>query len=235
MSDLRLGVHDASRIEWAISVPLPQPPAGEREYEIEYTVEVPANLYTVHNVWDHKQTFTRLTSPSEEGPINVDRRDMDELRRDTLGVTHRIKMLRKSFENECAASADCDKLEGHVTQAVEVVAEMRRNLDRPPSDVSQPHIVPEMRAEWALADEFLSHQLLEFLGGSTRCTTTGNASRAFAASSPRRWPRSWCTARRAASSIPTAARSTIWRTTSSAARRSRSTSTACSTSTWKRG
>jgi hypothetical protein len=168
MSDLRLGVHDASRIEWAISVPLPRPPAGEREYEVEYTVEVPANLYSVHNVWDHKQTFTRLTSPSEEGPISVDRRDMDELRRDTLGVAHRIKMLRKSFELACKGKPELDTLEGHVTQAVEVVAEMRRNLDRPSSEVSQPGIVPEVRAEWALADEFLSHQLLEFLGGVQR-------------------------------------------------------------------
>jgi len=178
MADLRLGVHDLSRVEWAITVSLPTPPDGKRDYEIEYTVEIPSNLYSVHNVWDHKQTFTRLTSPVEEGGVVVDRRDMDELRRDTLGVAHRIKMVRKAIERACArpiAHGDeaavialAEELSQLVTQSVEVVAEMRRCLDRPPSDLSAPNILPEAAAEWMLADEFLSHQLLDFLGGVER-------------------------------------------------------------------
>src|SRR5262245_7677217 len=102
ISGLRIGVHDLSRLEWALAVPLPT--AGERDYEVEYTVEIPHNLYTVHNFWDHKQTFTRLTSPVEEGELQVERSDMDELRRDTLGVAHRLKTLRRAVDTVAAGS-----------------------------------------------------------------------------------------------------------------------------------
>src|SRR5437763_14643494 len=102
--DLRLGVHDLSRVEWLASVALP-PPKDERKYEIEFIIEMPAHLYTVHNVWDHKQTFTRLQSPSEEGELRIDRIDIDELRRDTLGVAHRLKMLSDRFERTCEGAA----------------------------------------------------------------------------------------------------------------------------------
>jgi hypothetical protein len=159
-----------SRIEWALSVPLPR--TGERDYEVEFTVEVPQNLFSTHNPWDHKQTFTRLTSPVEEGALQVERSDMDELRRDTLGVAHRLKTLRRTIDTVAANGATLpDKAEQIATlvaQAADLVAEMRRCLDRPPSETSLPRIVPEMQAEWRLADEFLSHGLLEFLGGVTR-------------------------------------------------------------------
>src|SRR3954471_6250413 len=82
--ELRLGVHDSSRVEWAAIVGLPS--EGEREYEVEFKIRIPAHLYSPHNVWDQKQTFTRLQSPTEEGELRIERIDLDELRRDALGV-----------------------------------------------------------------------------------------------------------------------------------------------------
>jgi hypothetical protein len=173
--ELRLGVHDSSRVEWAASVPMPE--TGEREYQIEFTLEIPAHLYSPHNVWDHKQTFTRLQSPSEAGELHVDRVDLDELRRDTLGVAHRLSTLRHTFERTCAGAAAQltaalhpsleDNLIGVVTQAVDLVAELRRALDEPAQDGPEP-AKPELEREWMLADEFLSHRLLDLLGAAQK-------------------------------------------------------------------
>lgn len=174
--DLRVGVHDSSRIEWVASVGLPSDPSATRDYEISFTIDVPAHVYPVHNVWEHKQTFTRLKSPSEDGELRIDRDDVDELRRDTLGVAHRLKTLRHRVERLCERAAqgrdglsaeqtDAALVE-EVLSAVGVVAEMRRCLERPRSEHSGANVLPEARREWALADEFLSHQLLDFLGGA---------------------------------------------------------------------
>src|SRR5690348_538436 len=93
---LRLGVHDASRIEWTCDVRLPE--TGQRRYEVHFGIEIPSNLYQQQNVWDNLQSFTRLQSPTERGQIQVERVDIDELRRDTLGIAHRLKQLRDRFE-----------------------------------------------------------------------------------------------------------------------------------------
>ena len=85
---LWLGVHDLSRIEWTAGVVLPA--RGERRYEMDLSIEVPATLFPSHNVWEHLQIFTRLRSPAEDGPLEIDSDDVDELRRDTLGVAHRL-------------------------------------------------------------------------------------------------------------------------------------------------
>jgi hypothetical protein len=170
--ELRLVAHDSSRLEWTAATGLPA--KGEREYLIEFSIEIPANLYKPYDVWDAKQTFTRLQSPSEEGELSVDRDHLDELRRDTLGVAHRLKTLRASFERDCAGAAAQltealhpaleNKLTDAVVQAVDVVDEMRRLLDRPFSQV----VMPAVRQEWRLSDEFLSHALLDFLGAAQR-------------------------------------------------------------------
>jgi hypothetical protein len=174
--ELRLGVHDSSRVEWAASVALPQ--SGERRYEVEFVIRIPAHLYSPHNVWDQKQTFTRLQSPTEEGQLRVERIDLDELRRDTLGVAHRLKTLRDKFERACTSAAmqltaaihptlETTLTDG-ITQAVDVVQEMRAALDRKPSAHSMPNILPEVQREWGLADEFLSHRLLDLLGAAQK-------------------------------------------------------------------
>jgi hypothetical protein len=177
--ELRLSVHDSSRIEWVASVALPAPRQPERKYTVQFTLEIPTHLYSTHDVWDHKQNFTRLQSPSEEeGPLRVDRADVDELRRDTLGAAHRLKTLRDQLERNCSGAAAQltlalhPSLESHLTdallQGVALVAEMRRLLDQPPSEHPGANHLPEVTREWGLADEFLSHQLLDFLGAAQR-------------------------------------------------------------------
>lgn len=167
---LWLGVHDLSRIEWTAAVQIPE--QGDRRYDVQLTVEIPATLFPSHSVWEHLQIFTRLQSPAEEGPLEIDREDLEELRRDTLGVTHRLKRLAQRFERTCVAAAAQlreqpdpslpQTLIDSVTQAVDLVAEMRAAL------VVGPEVRQEVRRECALADEFLSHGLIDFFAGCER-------------------------------------------------------------------
>src|SRR5579863_4663759 len=86
---LRLGVHDASRVEWIVTLPL----GGDCPFELEFTAEIPANLVSSFaDVWDHLQEFGRLHSPDTEdsgtGTGN------DDLRRAALAAVHKIKVLQ---------------------------------------------------------------------------------------------------------------------------------------------
>src|SRR4051812_10565235 len=164
---LWLGVHDLSRIEWTAAVQIPT--AGMRRYDVQLAVEIPATIFPSHSVWEHLQIFTRLQSPAEEGPLQIERDDLEELRRDTLGVAHRLKRLGQRFERCCVAAAaqlraePDPALEGAltdvVTQAVELIAEMRRQLVL--GDASH----KDVKRECQLSDEFLSHALIEFFAG----------------------------------------------------------------------
>jgi len=100
---LWLGVHDLSRIEWTAAVQIPT--RSERKYDVQLAVEIPATMFPSHSVWEHLQIFTRLQSPAEEGPLEIEREDLEELRRDTLGVTHRLKRLGQRFDRTCVAAA----------------------------------------------------------------------------------------------------------------------------------
>src|SRR5262249_8756109 len=124
-----------------------------------------------HNVWDHKQSYTRLQSPAEEGKLSGQVGDLDALRRDTLGMAHRLKEKRERFERQCsqpglkqlAASLEAE-LADLVSRASETVAEMRRVVV---SRVRET-LAPEIAHEIQLADEFLSHQLVEFLSAAQK-------------------------------------------------------------------
>ena len=187
---LWLGVHDLSRIEWTAAVQIPT--AGERRYDVQLAVEIPATLFASHSVWEHLQIFTRMQSPAEEGPLEQpDREDLEELKRDTLGVTHRLKRLAQRFERACVAAAAplreepepelASTLTDAVTQAVDLVAEMRAAL------AVGPEVRDEVRRECALADEFLSHALIDFFAGGERAvdeTLFGDKSMLKEASAP---------------------------------------------------
>jgi hypothetical protein len=173
-STLRLSVHDLSRIEWTAVLGLP--PEGERKSRLQFTVEIPLNLYSPLNMWDYVQQFTRLQSPEESGALQIDRGHPDELRRDVLGVTHRLKLLRERFERTTLGAASMlvealdPSLEGKLTQlldeATAMAEEVRTALLREPSNAGQ--IPRSLQREWELADEWISHQLLDFLAAAQR-------------------------------------------------------------------
>src|ERR1700690_1879791 len=76
-AELRLGVHDASRVEWILSLPLPR--SLERDYSAEVSIEIPSNLFAKHAPWDQLQELARLDGP-EDSPA-FDASSIDGLRR----------------------------------------------------------------------------------------------------------------------------------------------------------
>src|SRR5438876_11657556 len=71
---VRLEIHDASRIEWSITIPLPE--KHPLKYTIDVELEIPANAFARHAPWDQLQSFTRLDGPKEttfsSDPVSID-------------------------------------------------------------------------------------------------------------------------------------------------------------------
>src|SRR5580700_6838719 len=83
---VRLEIHDASRLEWSISIPLPED--RTLSYAIDVELEIPANAFARHTPWDQLQSFTRLDGPE----LSVDSADgvtIDGLRRRAVAVANK--------------------------------------------------------------------------------------------------------------------------------------------------
>ena len=59
---VRVAVHDASRIEWSLSVPLPED--VPLDYSLRVELQIPQNTFVRHAPWDQMQAFTRLDGPA---------------------------------------------------------------------------------------------------------------------------------------------------------------------------
>ena len=165
-ADVRLAVHDTSRLEWAVSVPLPR--AGEAEYGIELDLEVPAHVLTAHSPWDHLQEFTRLDGPDDTAP-SVD--TIDALRRFAVGIAAKLGRTHEGFSRHARLVASpfatddvshhVAALEAWVAAAEQVLVGARRRL----TDVPKAF---EIDREARLVDEYLSLRMLELLAGAER-------------------------------------------------------------------
>src|ERR1700683_4258543 len=95
---IRLEVHDASRFEWSISIPLPED--HKLAYAIDVELEIPSNAFAPHAPWDQLQSFTRLDGPqmaaggSAPGTI-------DGLRRHALAVANKLARTSDGFSRHC--------------------------------------------------------------------------------------------------------------------------------------
>src|ERR1700683_2616509 len=95
---VRLEVHDASRFEWSISIPLPE--GRKLAYSIDLELEIPSNAFAPHAPWDQLQSFTRLDGPQMASggsdPITIAR-----LRRPALAVAHKPPRASDGFSRHC--------------------------------------------------------------------------------------------------------------------------------------
>lgn len=160
----RIEAHDASRIEWAVYVPLS--PAGDGAAEVDLSLEVPENVHAPHDGWEQFQILARLSTPDEDGAPSQPS-SVDELRRAALGFARRLKLVREALPRAHLAHAlhplplppallrDLGAL---VDRAAAIHAEGRERLTLRGADDSR-----DLLRERDLADEFLSGQLLELL------------------------------------------------------------------------
>lgn len=169
-ADVRLRIHDASRLEWVAELPLPQ--RGEEELELELSAEVPVHIWTEHDHWERLQVMARLSSPCEEPPNDVPA-TVDELRRATLAAVHRFKDARDRLERELLRAASPFTKTALPDVAVEIRAQVERALrdlqaERDQLSRQGRRDPAEVSRERALAAEFLSNHALEFLSTAQR-------------------------------------------------------------------
>jgi hypothetical protein len=166
-SGIRFAIHDASRVEWVTSVPLPETRSEQRPFCVEFELEVPAQLFVAQDQWRPLQIMSRLQSPAESHDDSGDGLSADRLRELALAFAHRVKAYRDELTRECLlanclmSSAAPDRQLDRlliIFRVVEAeVAQLRGRLATCKS--ASPRVVSER----ALVAEFVSNHLLEFL------------------------------------------------------------------------
>ncbi len=169
-AEVRVGIHDASRLEWSASIPLPE---GEPlKYELEAVLDIPSNAFAKQAPWDQLQTFTRLDGPAE--PVRTGNAvSIDALRRSAVGVAARLSRASDGFARDCRLAASLlertppadleDRLLGWIESALAITDEARRDLATPRTGDPA-----ELTRERRLVDEYVSVRMLEFFAGVER-------------------------------------------------------------------
>lgn len=178
---VRVAVHDASRLEWSLSVPLPRD--KELTYSMRVEITIPQNAFVRHLPWDQMQAFSRLDGPAiaQMGDATT----IDALRRGALAMASQLARASDGFSRHCRIagslfSSGHDELEDALTiwieAAVRIAQDAREKLrknaqnssalrDRGKTAAEQPD---ELARERELVDEYISVRLLEALAGAER-------------------------------------------------------------------
>jgi len=138
---VRVAVHDASRIEWSLSVPLPTD--APLEYSLRVEMQIPQNTFVRHAPWDQMQAFTRLDGATHGRVVgHGDAVSIDELRRGALALASQLSRASDGFARHCRlagslfATAAHSELEDALTiwieAAVRLSAEARDRLSGAP-------------------------------------------------------------------------------------------------------
>src|SRR5438046_8332898 len=161
---LKIEALDSSRVEVSMYIPLPRD-REISEAEVSFRVGFPETVSVPHDGWEQRQILARLSSPDEESaapePLTV-----DGLRRSALGVARRLKLLRESIPRAAVAHSI-----NPIPVAPSLAGELEHILDQAVGTLGHARAIfgpraddpPELGRERALADEFLSGQLLELL------------------------------------------------------------------------
>jgi hypothetical protein len=160
--DLQVTVHDSSRFEWQVILPIPS--SGTVPYSIETEFEIPSNALSGHSPWDLLQGFTRLDADiaavRSDGSVNA-------LRQKAVALARMLDRARTGFARHCTEAigqSHCEEpsdtrgfLMTWLDAALSAVSSSREQLT-----VAFPQDSAELARERTLADEFISVRLLEF-------------------------------------------------------------------------
>jgi hypothetical protein len=164
---LRVDVHDASRLEWVVAVPLPE--EESRSYALVVQLEIPANVFAPHAAWAQLQSWTRLDGPIGR-PYPHDDVTIDNLRRSAISTAQRLTVAHDGFVRHCRLAAALmastplddllDKLDLWLGVGTATVSEARAKLV-----ATRTEDTPEVRHERNLVDEYISVRYLDALAG----------------------------------------------------------------------
>ena len=168
--DVRMDIHDASRIEWSVSLPLPD--SRPCPYTIGVEMEIPSNAFARQVPWDQLQSFTRLdggeTFTFDENIVTI-----DALRRGAISIANQMARVGEGFSRHCVVAASLftrvasRDLEEVLTGAIDAAAGL---ADSARAKLVTPHAddAIELGRERALVDEYVSIRLLTLLAGAER-------------------------------------------------------------------
>jgi len=167
---VRVAVHDASRLEWSLSIPLPESQVSA-SYSLRVQMQIPQNAFVRHVPWDQMQAFTRLDGPAIAAIGDVV--TIDALRRGALAMANQLARASDGFQRHCRlagslfATAPHSELEDAlaiwIEAAVRIAQESRERLTRAEEDEPA-----ELMRERQLVDEYVSVRLFEMLAGAER-------------------------------------------------------------------
>jgi hypothetical protein len=168
-----VGIHDATRFEWSVSIPLPA--RGRLAYAVEVELEVPTNAVVGRSPWEQLQTFTRLDEA--RGPVRSEGPTIDALRRGAVSLQRMLARAASGFARhvEIDLTRRVDDIEGDpyaflvvwLETALYAVSEARQRLTQPLSGDTA-----EVARERTLVDEYASVRLLEMLAEACRAVSS---------------------------------------------------------------
>jgi hypothetical protein len=180
--DVRMDIHDASRLEWSVSLPLPTGAAGACAYSIAVEMDIPSNAFARHTPWDQLQSFTRLDG-GDSCKFDDDVVTIDALRRNAVAIANQMARVGEGFSRQCVVAASLftrvpskdleEVLARAIDTAVALAEDARLKLvERRPGDAM------ELDRERLLVDEYVSVRLLALLAGAERGLAVLSESRA---------------------------------------------------------
>lgn len=179
-ADVRLDVHDASRLEWSVSLPMPA--ASQDTYSIDVEMEIPANVFARHLPWDQLQSWTRLDGAAQE-PAAGQTPSVDALRRGAVAFANKLARGSEGFARHCrlagavsSTAFTAESLEEGLelwlafaeATALEARTGLARRGKRDALDIAR---------ERRLVDEYVSVRLLEMLASAERAIAALRESR----------------------------------------------------------
>jgi hypothetical protein len=179
---VKIGIHDASRIEWSVSLALPEKGAKKVAYSVEVEMEIPSNAFARHSPWDQLQSFTRLDGPADPMMSSGDVVTIDALRRGAVTLAAKLARASEGFSRHCrlassimleAPPSDLESvLVVWIEAALKMVEQARARLTIATGGEAQ-----ELLRERGLVDEYASVRLLEMLAGVERALAAMQTSR----------------------------------------------------------
>jgi hypothetical protein len=151
-TEIEIGVHDASRLAWNVTVPLS--PSGPLRHVFELELEVPANLAGLRDPWAALQSYARLDGAGEWG--NGSETSVESFRRAVATVSAKLARARDGFARHCTLLRSSPTVEDNHWRPLALwLTAAATELERARGALLR-SAVPEQ--ERSLADEFLSMQ-----------------------------------------------------------------------------
>jgi hypothetical protein len=152
-TEIEVGVHDASRLAWNVTVPLP-PRGTSSRHVFEVELEVPANLAGIRDPWAALQSYARLDGAGEWG--NGSDTSIESFRRGVATAAARLARARDGFARHCTLLRSSPTVEDNHWRPLTLwLGAAAAELEQARGSLLR-RTVPEQ--ERSLADEFLSMQ-----------------------------------------------------------------------------